>query len=44
MGSIMQFPNFSDKVVLVYLMGRPPDDGVLLLDAVFEMQGGGSSS
>lgn len=40
MGSMMQFPDFSHKIVLVYLMGRPPDDGVLLEHAVFEIQGG----
>lgn len=40
MGSMMQFPDFSNKIVLVYLMGRPPDDGVLLEHAVFEIQGG----
>ena len=42
MGSMMQFPDFSNKIVLVYLMGRPPDDGVLLEQAVFEIQGGRS--
>jgi hypothetical protein len=40
MGSMMQFPDFSNKIVLVYLMGRPADDGVLLQHAVFEIQGG----
>ncbi|MGD9330129.1 MAG: hypothetical protein PVJ53_02390 [Desulfobacterales bacterium] len=40
MAIMMQFPDFSDKIVLVYLMGRPPDDGVLLQQAVFEMQAG----
>ena len=40
MGSMMQFPDFTNKIILVYLMGRPPDDGVLLARAVFEIQGG----
>jgi hypothetical protein len=40
MASMMQFPDFSNKIILVYLMGRPPDDGVLLQHAVFEIQGG----
>ena len=40
MASIMQFPDFSSKIILVYLMGRPPDDGVLLQHASFEIQGG----
>ena len=40
MGSLMQFPDFTNKIILVYLMGRPPDDGVLLAHAVFEIQGG----
>ena len=40
MGSMMQFPDFSNKIILDYLMGRPPDDGVLLQHAAFEIQGG----
>lgn len=40
MDNMMPFPDFSDKIVLIYLMGRSPDDGVLLERAVFEVQGG----
>ena len=40
MDNMMPFPDFSDKIVLIYLMGRSPDDGVLLERAVFEVHGG----
>ncbi len=40
MEATMAFPDFADKIVLIYLMGRSPDDGVLLQRAVFEVQGG----
>ena len=40
METMMPFPDFSDKIVLIYLMGRSPDDGVLLERAVFEVQAG----
>ena len=36
----MLFPDFADKIVLIYLMRRSPDDGGLLERAVFEDQGG----
>ena len=36
----MTFPKLSDKVILIYLKARPPDDNVLLSDARFETQGG----
>jgi hypothetical protein len=40
MAAMMQLPDFSQKLVLIYLMGRSPDDGVLLENARFEIQGG----
>jgi hypothetical protein len=34
------FPDFSDKVVLLYLTNRSPDDAVVLCGTRFETQGG----
>jgi hypothetical protein len=36
----LTFPDLYDKVVLIYLKGRPPDDSVLLVNARFDVQGG----
>ncbi len=35
----MVFPDFSGRVILLYLINRSPDDAVVLYDARFEDQG-----